>query len=138
MITYEDLDRGIERSSAIGVAASRLAGIGASSPECAREKSVVGAMGMVGVWNNGVASPAWAAALAFDTLDLLLWSRPSWISTARTCRIHLVVVEVAGTLRAPLVVWQLVGRTAPTAAYHSACPCNARALPLQPLACSSC
>eukprot|EP00965_Chrysotila_dentata_P200171 6179842-Pleurochrysis_carterae.AAC.7 len=83
-----------------------------SSPERNRRISVVGAWGTVGVWNNGVPSPFWAARLPSPA------ARPAAVlasvdhNLARATWIHLVVAEVAGPLRAPLAVRKLVWRAA--------------------------
>eukprot|EP00965_Chrysotila_dentata_P150759 4980939-Pleurochrysis_carterae.AAC.1 len=59
MITYQDFGRGSAGGSVNGAASWRSQGIGVSLMGCVRGKSVVGAAGIGGVWNDGGAPTFW-------------------------------------------------------------------------------
>eukprot|EP00965_Chrysotila_dentata_P119091 3937189-Pleurochrysis_carterae.AAC.1 len=78
MITYLDFGRDLpDRSSVNGVSASGLVVIASSSRERVCGISLVGALAMVGVCNDGVAPPCWAFARASGDVGWALEASPA-------------------------------------------------------------
>eukprot|EP00965_Chrysotila_dentata_P055127 1829416-Pleurochrysis_carterae.AAC.1 len=77
MITYQDFGAEFCGIIAIGNVVSGFGGTETSVGERACWKSVVGAFGMVGIWNDGGSSPFWAAAFACGEVGCAPESAPA-------------------------------------------------------------